>query len=1665
MDKTLYLSQLYINSCKEITGSKENYLKLLDCVSRFYKYSFDNNVLIYLQRPNAVMLAEHNIWFNKLKRYINKGTKGLAVLDMSNPKATLKFLFEISDTNGSAESYNQAINSVWQLEEQYYKRLNEILSEKFSIKSKSIDDCIIKAIDITVEKRIRNIVNDLKITDKESILYNVPLEAVKEEYLKLIKDSIKYVVFKRSGLNIENNNLQFENLNNYGTLNLFRTMGNITMNTSRNMLADISKGINQIKEERIRNEAGEKNIPALFISENNNIPINNSLDDYKGDTGYTIDEETELKQERETAQEYKQKEIEITDNVNSADFLQQQENHNINNQIEDSDKTNKKNDNETGYTNYVFSREHNLYNYGAKGKTQNNISAIKILKKLESENRQANEKEQIILARYVGWGGLANALTENKNGWVKEYEELKSILTEEEFASAVSSTLTAYYTDQKLIEYIYKALDNFGFKSGKILDPAMGTGNFFSVIPDSMKSSNLYGIELDSITGRIAKQLYPNANIQIKGFEDTIFENNTFDVSIGNIPFNRLQVNDLEYNKYKLFIHEYFTAKMIDKTHSGGITVIISTKGLMDKSNINARKYIAQRAELIGAIRLPNNAFKQISGTEVTADILFFQKREKEIVPDVNNTSWLTIENNENGIPLNSYFINHPEMILGEMIFDKSMYANETTTACKPFEDKDLYVLLDNAVSSLKAEYKEAANLKHDKKENTKVIPADPNVKNYSYTEVNGDIYYRENSIMSLCSFDGVKKERVKGLIAINNVLKDIISFQSEPYNMVKYQGNEYEKEFNKKLNLLNKVYDSFVSKYGFINDKYNCSLFRQDSSMPLLRSIEQEIEGYTKDNKKVYKKEAVFYKPTIRPFITPKSALSAEEALKISLNIKGNLDLDYMSELYKKSKDEIISELDGQIYQNPEKYNNKPYEGWETADEYLSGYVKDKLFMAKMAAEENPELFSKNVEALEKVQPVSVKAGEIGFELGSEWIPVEYYNTFMKELFDSPYYIKINYSQFTNTYYISDKKHDNSLIVINRYGTKDKNAYEILECSLNKKPADVREKKKYIDKNGEEKERYVINKDKTIEVREKQAQIQLEFENWLFRDEVRTAEIVKLYNDLYNNLVPRTYNGDFLTLPDMNSEIALRDYQKEAIAQALYSNKNELIAHEVGLGKTYTAITICHEAKRLGLFSKPLIAVPNGIVEQWAAAYMKLYPTADILVVTKKDFEKNNRKRFVSRIAMTNFEAVIIAHSTFELIKISAERQKEVIKKDIDLITEYIKEEKMKDNKSWTLKQMQIAKKNLEYRYERLMNEEKKDDVINFDELGIDMLIVDEAHLYKNLYNVTKLRNVAGINTSNSQRAMDMYLKCQLLNKRNGDKGIIYLTGTPVSNSMSEIFIMQKTLQPSILERNRLINFDAWASMYGKITSSMELKPEGSGYQMKTRFSKFRNLPELMNMFRQIANIKTAEIADIPRPELYTGKREVIKLPITPNQKRKMIEFAERAELIRLGNVESWEDNFLKLTHEAKLNAIDPKILDNSLERDFNTKLYKCAERAAQIYNETSTEKLTQIIFCDSGTPKGNDEYSFYSEIKNTLKKLNVNEKEIAFIHDYNTDKQKEDLYSKVRNGEIRILIGSTAKMGVGVNIQDRLIALHHLDIPWRPSDLVQTLRKTKTA
>lgn len=1263
-----------------------------------------------------------------------------------------------------------------------------------------------------------------------------------------------------------------------------------------------------------------------------------------------------------------------------------------------------------------------------KERYNDNVAAIRLLFSLEKQGRNATKDEQDILSRYVGWGGLADVFDESKSNWANEYLELKSLLSEEEYKSARESTLTSFYTSPVVIESIYKALNNLGFRHGNILEPSCGIGNFFGMLPDEMNNSKMYGVELDSISGRIAKQLYQNSNIAIEGYEETKLPDSFFDVAVGNVPFGNFKVVDKKYDRLNFNIHDYFFAKTIDKVRPNGIIAFVTSRYTMDKRNSNVRRYINERCELLGAIRLPNDAF---GDTKAVSDILFLQKRERPVLKD---DDWVSTGITEEGYVINQYYIDHPEMILGTIEKTHAMYGREDITVVG--YDEPLNESLGEAIYNIKGHIDEVDIVEENENE-IESIPADPQIRNYSYTVIGDKVYYRENSLMNKVDVGDTTFKRIKGMIRIRDTVRDLIAYQSEDYP---------EEMIAKKQRELNDYYDVFTQAYGLLNSRGNTIAFREDSSFYLLCSLENLNEDGT-----LKSKAAMFTQRTIRKKKEFNNVATANEALMVSLSEKAKVDINYMSELTGISNEKIKEDLDGIIFKVPSVLNEEQEE-YVTADEYLSGNIREKLEVAKMSAAIDPK-YQKNVKALEKAMPKELTASEIEVRLGATWIPVEIYQQFLYELLDTPSwvrnYTKLSYSSYNANWNISAKNMDKESVKADKtYGTSRANAYRLMEDCLNLKQTKIFDYEYDDDGN----KQAILNKKETMIAQQKQDTIKESFNNWIWKDPQRREELTQIYNRLFNSIRPREYNGDHLEFPGMNPEITLRKHQKDAIAHILYG-QNVLLAHVVGAGKTFEMTAACMELKRLGLAQKPMFVVPNHLVEQWGAEFLQLYPSANILVATKRDFEKKNRKKLFSKMATGEYDATIIGHSQFEKIPMSIERQKMNIENEIEEITNGINSLKANNGERFTIKQLERTKKGLKAKLEKLNKNDRKDDLITFEEIGVDRLFVDEAHFYKNLFLFTKMNNVSGLSTTDAQKSSDLYLKCRYLDEITGGKGVVFATGTPISNSMTEMYTMQRYLQYSTLVKHNLHHFDCWASTFGETSTSIELAPEGSGYRMKTRFSKFFNLPELINMFKEVADIKTADMLNLPVPNAHYQNVAVKPSDI---QKELVESLGERAQKIRDGTVDPHEDNMLKITNDGRKLALDQRLINELLPENKNSKVNACIKNILKIYHETVEEKSTQLVFCDMSTPR-NDAFNVYDEIRNKLLEEGVPESEIAYIHNAKTDIKKKELFSKVREGKVRILIGSTGKMGAGTNVQERLIAIHDLDCPWRPSDLEQ--------
>lgn len=1280
-------------------------------------------------------------------------------------------------------------------------------------------------------------------------------------------------------------------------------------------------------------------------------------------------------------------------------------------------------------------RENEVETVGKKERFRRNIMAIQLLKKCQEENRFATPEEQIILSKYVGWGGLSEAFDENNSAWATEYLELSSVLTPEEYASARESTLTAFYTPPEVITAIYKAMEQMGFKEGNLLEPSCGIGNFIGMLPDTMQDSKIYGVELDTISAGIAQQLYQKTTIAAQGFEETNLPDSFFDGVVGNVPFGDFKVSDKRYDKHKFLIHDYFFAKSLDKLRPGGVMALVTSKGTMDKETLAVRKYIAQRAELLGAIRLPNNTFKGNAGTEVVSDILILQKRDRliDIEPD-----WVHLDTDENGIKMNSYFVQHPEMILGEMKMVSGRFGMEAT--CVPYENADLAAQLDEAVANIHGEITEY-EAEEELEEEDNSIPADPTVRNFSYTVVDDKIYYRENSRMTPVEVSATAENRIKGMIAIRNSVRTLIELQTEDYP---------DSEIKAEQERLNRLYDTFSGKYGLINSRANTSAFSQDSSFSLLSAL--EIIG---EDGELERKADMFSKRTIKPHTPVTSVDTASEALAVSLGEKATIDMDYMMELSGKSENEIFEDLKGVIFLNPlYEYGNSYEPKYLMADEYLSGNVREKLRIAKKSAELYPEDYKVNVEALQKVQPKDLTASEISVRLGATWLPPDDVQEFIFHLLETPRYaqwnIKVHFSPFTSEWNIEGKSYDKGNVrAYNTYGTSRINAYKIIEETLNLKDVRIFD---YIE-DDEGKKKAVLNKKETAIAQSKQEMIKQEFQDWIWSDPERRERLCKSYNEKFNSVRPREYDGSHIIFNGMNPEIELREHQKNAVAHILYGG-NTLLAHAVGAGKTFEMVAAAQESKRLGLCNKSLFVVPNHLTEQWAAEYLQLYPAANILVATKKDFETKNRKKFCGRIATGDYDAVIIGHSQFEKIPMSIERQRAILEQQLEEITGGIAELKRNRGENFSIKQLEKSKKSIKQKLDKLNDQTKKDDVVTFEELGVDRLFVDESHYYKNLYLYTKMRNVGGIAQTEAQKSSDLFMKCRYLDEITGGRGTVFATGTPISNSMVELYTIQRYLQYNTLVKNGLQHFDAWASTFGETITAVELTPEGTGYRAKTRFAKFYNLPELMAMFKEIADIKTADMLNLPVPE---AKYHNIAVKPSEMQKEMVASLAERAEQVRGGGVDSSVDNMLKITNDGRKLALDQRMLNDMLPDFEGSKINACVDNIYRIWKENADKKSAQLVFCDLSTPKNDGTFSVYNDIRKKLIERGIPESEVKFIHEADTDMKKKELFQKTRKGEVRVLLGSTQKMGAGTNVQDKLIALHDVDCPWRPSDLEQ--------
>jgi len=1739
-DKIQNYVQLAGQTAAGLTRNLESWTGFLNTASRLYKYPFPDQLLIHAQNPKSTAVADFDIWTKKMRRYVRRGSKGIALVRVNNGYPRIQYVFDVSDTGVKNNSYNLIL---WQYREEYREVVTKSLEECFGIPCKN-------GFPDQLEDIAAKLAKDYWDDYHSQIMYELagsPLDGLDEfnigiEFRDVASVSTAYVLLSRCGLHPEKHfRLEdFQNLCDFNTPKLIQILGVAVNQASSQVLHQIGMTILNYERQKQAaqqhsnsSEAEDENKPSA--SGNPKKPtIQEIYSQYKpvikdfllSDTAYQnacknsdkenaelegeaavkraalsikdlrfmkayydlsdfhnrilrevfaetypmladtqeqepATAETEQKDALEDGQQPAVDEPSPKDNTNPNDITAvEPAQNNVNSDVPeaaptetytecDLDETDAQSDTQLPLAvpepetpelpateNFVITDDQ-LGTGGPKAKFAMNMAAITVLKQIEAENRAATPDEQEILSRYVGWGGIPDAFDESKAAWKHEYQELKETLTPEEYASARSSTLTAHYTSPAVIKAIYTAIGSMGFQGGNILEPSCGIGNFFGLLLESMKGSRLYGVELDSISGRIAKLLYPKAKISVCGYEKTNYPNNFFDLAVGNVPFGQYQVNDTTYNKLGFSIHNYFIAKALDQVRPGGIVAFVTSRFTMDAKDTDVRKYLAEKAYLLGAIRLPNNAFKSNAGTMVVSDILFLQKRD---TPCIEMPIWVQTVENAEGFAVNQYFMNNPDMVLGNQTSESTAHGMDYTVL--PIPDTDLSEQLHVAVMQIKGCYHAAASAEPENDTHVDTLPADPNVKNYSFTLIDNEIYYRENSVMVKQELNQTAKNRVKGMIALRDSVQWLIHLQMEEAIT--------DSTIAQKQAELNQLYDSFTRKYGLINDRANRLAFDRDSSYYLLCSLE-----ILDDNGKLLRKADMFSKRTIKQHKTVTSVSTASEALTVSIGEHAKVDLTFMAKLTGKTEDTLIKELHGVIFKDPATGM------YQTADEYLSGNVRRKLRLAKKAAEQD-SAYQINVEALTAAQPKDLDASEIEVRLGATWIDKSYIQQFMVETLNTPGYlyhsITVNYSDVTAEWFISNKSKIpyNDVAAYTTYGTSRANAYRILEDSLNLR--DIRIYDTVEDADGKEKR--ILNAKETTLAQQKQQAIRDAFRDWIFKDAERRQTLVNLYNEKFNSTRPREYDGSHIVFSGINPEIQLQPHQLNAIAHVLYGG-NTLLAHEVGAGKSFEMIASAMESKRLGLCTKSIVVVPNHLTEQMAAEWLRLYPAANILVTTKKDFETANRKKFCSRIATSDIDAVIIGHSQFERIPISQERQERLMESQIDEITAGIQEVKFSGGERFTVKQLERTKKNLEDKLQKLQANGRKDDVVTFEELGVDLMLVDESDNYKNLFLYTKMRNVAGIAQTEAQKSSDMFSKCQYLDEITGGRGIVFATGTPISNSMTEMYTIQRYLQYNRLQELGMSHFDKWASTFGETTTALELAPEGTGYRTRTRFAKFFNLPELMQVFKEVADIKTADQLNLPTPEVEY--HTVVSEP-TQHQQAMVKELSKRAEKVHNGTVDSHIDNMLTITSDGRKLGLDQRILNPLLPDEPGTKVNMCVANVLKHWREGDSEKLTQLIFSDISTPQSTNASeknvgfsNVYDDIRKKLIGGGMKPEQIAFIHQANSDVQKKELFAKVRSGQVRVLIGSTQKMGAGTNIQDRLIALHDLDAPWRPRDLIQ--------
>lgn len=1719
------ITELYAEAAGEVSRDREAWKGLLTSAGFNYRLRFDEQLLIYAQRPDASAVLEMEKWNVMFRRWVNRGAKGIAVFDDSDQKSSgIRYYFDISDTHERKDAVRVP---VWSMKAGYERDVIDALVSAYGPleNAENIYSAVISAGEKAAEEGGGEYLEMLRNIGNEGHFAELNADDLRVAFRTLISESVSYMIGKRLGIDMPETEYDFEELWIFDTVESLNILGFAVSDTAEQGLSEIAKTIRSL--ERNDRTFAEKNA-GIYNAENeedegrksdeHNIYEGRGSDDpgsgatggadrSSGDMGDQEeelpeggvqtsllqhddfrttggasgrdaaggrgDDEDALSADGRAGARHRGAERGRSDKVDSHDEQYQsigggdskeRTNTDLENHGAEADdlplfsfardlrKEEAEQESEAEGREPVSLPEHQISgdapeelsgekkNYkiyrdpqpaGKKQRFKQNIEAIRLLKMLEEERRYAEKGEQEILAGYAGWGGIPEAFDPEDSRWSTEYEELKEILTEAEYEAARESTLTAFYTPKAVTDAVYKVLSRMRFKGGNILEPSCGIGNFLGVLPESMEGSRFYGVELDKISGSIARQLYQKENIHIGGFEDSDLPDSFFDVAVGNVPFGDFKVSDKRYDRHKWLIHDYFFGKALDKVRAGGVIAFVTSKGTMDKKDPSVRRYLAQHAELLGAVRIPNDTFSKNAGTEVTSDIIFLQKRERQIIQEPD---WVYLDRDENGIEMNRYFIDHPEMILGRMQMISGRFGEES--ACIPFEGKDLEELLSDAVSHI---HGQIAEKEIDLQEAEDFIPADPEVTDFSYTIKDGTIYFRENSRMYPARLSETAAKRAEGLIGIRTSVRRLIELQTDGYP---------DEEIRKEQENLSSIYDAFTKEYGLINSRANSTVFSQDSSYYLLAALEVIDE-----NGKLIRKADMFTKRTIKPHEAVQHCDTASEALAVSMGEKGHVDMEYMMQLTGLSEDKIAEALSGVIFYDPKQDEGSGTGRYLAADEYLSGNVREKLREAEALAGADPR-FLVHKKYLEQVQPKELSAGEISVRLGASWLPPDVVSDFMFDLLSTPSYmrwkINVRYSAHTGEWNIEGKSNDRGNVRAgSTYGSSRMNAYKIIEETLNLR--DVRIFDYFEDDEGRKKA--VLNKKETAIAQGKQESIKNAFKSWVWEDPERRERLTRIYNEKFNSVRPREYDGSHIIFSGMNPEITLRKHQRDAAARILYGG-NTLLAHVVGAGKTFEMAAAAMESKRLGLCSKSMFVVPNHLTEQWAAEFLQLYPAANILVATKKDFQTKNRKKFCARIATGQYDAVIIGHSQFEKIPISVERQQEMLRRQIDEITEGIAELKRNRGERFFIKAMEKSKKQLRIKLEKLSDRSRKDDVICFEELGVDRLFIDESHFYKNLFLYTKMRNVGGIAQTEAQKSSDLFMKCRYLDEITGGKGIVFATGTPISNSMTELYTVQRYLQYDTLCRYDLQHFDAWASTFGETVTAVELAPEGTGYRTKTRFSRFYNLPELMNMFKEVADIKTSDMLNLPVPEAHYHN---VSVKPSEFQKKIVEDLSLRADRVRNGMVDASQDNMLKITNDGRKLAMDQRLISENLPDHEGSKVNACISNICRIWEESREKRSAQLVFCDISTPKNDGSFNVYDDIRMKLIAKGIPAEEIRFIHEADSDVKKKALFSRVRAGEVRVLIGSTQKMGAGTNVQKRLLALHDLDCPWRPSDLEQ--------